>query len=89
MTLNKAAGKGQWREAFTAACEALKSNPWDISTLLDVADAYQQIGSDECQLFVLRWALDAAPKDITVNRQAAEAFPARPVRSGDQLLAAR
>lgn len=72
MTLHKAAGKGQWREAFTAACEALKSNPWDTATLLDVADAYHQIGSDECQLFVLRWALDAAPKDVTVNRKAAE-----------------
>ena len=71
-TLSKAAGKGQWREAFAAACEALKSNPWDTSTLLDVADAYQQIGSDECQLYVLRWALDAAPKDTTVNRRAAE-----------------
>ena len=53
MALNKAAGKGQWREAFTAACEALKANPWETSTLLDVADAYEQIGSDECQLFVL------------------------------------
>jgi tetratricopeptide (TPR) repeat protein len=72
MALNKAASKGQWKEAFTAACEALKSNPWETSTLLDVADAYQQIGSDECQLFVMRWALDAAPKDITVNRKAAE-----------------
>lgn len=74
MTLNKAAGKGQWKEAFTAACEALKSNPWDTSTLLDVAEAYQQIGSDECQLYAMRWALDAAPKDITVNRRAAEAL---------------
>jgi tetratricopeptide (TPR) repeat protein len=72
MSLTKAAGKGQWREAFAAACEALKSNPWDVTTLLDVADAYQQIGSDECQLYVLRWALDAAPKDVTVNRRAAE-----------------
>jgi hypothetical protein len=72
MTLNKAAGKGQWREAFAAACEALKSNPWEISTLIDVADAYKQLGSDECQLFILRWALDAAPKDLTVNRRAAE-----------------
>src|SRR5436190_12953358 len=74
MALNKAAGKGQWKEAFTAACEALKSNPWEVSTLLDVAEAYQQIGSDDCQLFVMRWALDAAPKDITVNRKAAEAL---------------
>src|SRR4051812_19530762 len=72
MALNKAAGKGQWKDAFTAACEALKSNPWETSTLLDVADAYQQIGSDDCQLFVMRWALDAAPKDIAVNRKAAE-----------------
>ncbi len=72
MSLNKAASKGQWREAFTAACEALKPNPWETSTLLDVADAYEQIGSDECQLFILRWALDATPKDVTVNRKAAE-----------------
>jgi tetratricopeptide (TPR) repeat protein len=74
MALNKAAGKGQWKDAFTAACEALKSNPWDAATLLSMADAYQQIGSDECQLYVMRWALDAAPKDVTVNRRAAEAL---------------
>jgi tetratricopeptide (TPR) repeat protein len=74
MSLNKAAGKGLWRDAFTAACDALKANPWDTGTLLDVADAYQQIGSDECQLFTMRWALDAAPKDVTVNRKAAEAL---------------
>jgi len=72
MALNKAAGKGQWREAFAAACEALKPNPWETSTLLDVAAAYKQLGCDECQLFTLRWALDASPKDVTVNRQAAE-----------------
>jgi tetratricopeptide (TPR) repeat protein len=72
MTLNKATSKGQWREAFTAACEALKANPWETSTLLDVADAYHEIGSDECELYTLRWALDAAPKDVTVNRKAAE-----------------
>ena len=77
MTLNKAAGKGQWREAFAAACDALKSNPWDTGTLLDVAEAYKQIGSDECQLFALRWALDAAPKDVTVNRRAAETLSRR------------
>jgi tetratricopeptide (TPR) repeat protein len=72
MALSKAAGKGLWQEAFTAACEALKANPWETSTLLDVAAAYNEIGSDECQLFALRWALDAAPKDVTVCRRAAE-----------------
>lgn len=69
--LGKAAGKGQWREAFTAACDALKSNPWDTATLLEVAEAYEQIGCDECLLYTLRWALDAASKDVTVNRWAA------------------
>ena len=74
MALNKASGKGQWREAFAAACEALKSNPWETTTLLDVAEAYQQLGSDECLLYVLRWALDATPKDVSVNRRAAFAL---------------
>jgi tetratricopeptide (TPR) repeat protein len=71
MALTKAAGKGQWREAFQAACEALRQNPWDTATLLAVADAYEQLGSDECQLFILRWALEADPKDAVVNRRAA------------------
>jgi tetratricopeptide (TPR) repeat protein len=72
MALNKAAGKGQWRDAIQAAADALKSNPWDVASLLAVADVYEQVGSDECQLFILRWALDASPKDVTVNRRAAQ-----------------
>jgi tetratricopeptide (TPR) repeat protein len=72
MSIAKAAGKGQWRDAFQHACDALKTNPWDTGTLLALADAYEQLGSDECQLYVLRWALDAAPKDVTVNRRAAQ-----------------
>jgi tetratricopeptide (TPR) repeat protein len=70
MALSKAADKGQWREAFEAAAEALKLNPWDISTLLAVAEAYEAVKADECQLFVLRWAMDASPKDVNVNRSA-------------------
>lgn len=71
MALTKAVGKGQWREAFSAAADALQSNPWDVSTLLAVADAYEQIRNDECELFTLKWALDASPKDVTANRRAA------------------
>jgi tetratricopeptide (TPR) repeat protein len=76
MSLNKATGKGQWNEAFHAACDALKHNPWDITTLLAIADAYEQIGCQECQLYVLRWALDVDPKDVTVNRRAGQALAA-------------
>jgi tetratricopeptide (TPR) repeat protein len=39
---------------------------------LNLAHVYEEIGCDECQLYTLRWALDASPKDATVNRRAAE-----------------
>lgn len=73
-SLTKAAGKGHWHDAFQAACDALKHNPWDTATLLALADAYAEIGSDECQLYALRWALDVDAKDVTVNRRAAVAL---------------
>jgi tetratricopeptide (TPR) repeat protein len=70
MALSKAAAKGQFREAFTSAAEALKVNPWDTGTLLALAETYEAVKSDECQRFVLRWALDASPSDVQVNRSA-------------------
>jgi tetratricopeptide (TPR) repeat protein len=70
MSLSKAADKRQWRDAFAAAADALKLNPWDIGTLLALAEVYEAVKADECQWFVLRWALDAAPKDVNVNRSA-------------------
>ncbi len=74
MGLSKAAGKGHWQEAFQAGCAALALNPWDIPSLLAMADACQQLSIHECQLSYLRWALDVAPKDPVVNRQAAKAL---------------
>jgi len=74
MALTKAAGKGQWSDAFQSACGALKYNPWDITTLLAIADTYEKIGCQENQLYVLRWALDVDPKDVTVNRRAGQAL---------------
>jgi Flp pilus assembly protein TadD len=74
MAIAKAAGKAQWREAFEHVCDALKTNPWNTATLLATADAYEKLGGDDCQLYVLRWALDASPKDAAVNRAAAKAL---------------
>lgn len=73
-SLTKAAGKGQWREAFLAACDALKFNPWDTATLIALADACHDIGSNESEIFLMRWALDADPSNPVVNRRAATAF---------------
>jgi tetratricopeptide (TPR) repeat protein len=72
--LTKAAGRGQWREAFQAACDALRYNPWDTTTLVALADACQEIGAHEAEIFVMRWALDVDAKDPVVNRRAAIAF---------------
>jgi tetratricopeptide (TPR) repeat protein len=72
--LNKSAEKGQWLAAFQAGCAALAYNPWDISTLIGMADACNELGIDEAQLSYLRHALDADGKDPTVNRKAALAL---------------
>lgn len=73
-TLVKASGKGEWLAAFQAGCTALALNPWDVPTLQAMAAACNELHIDECQLYYLRWALDVAPKDPSVNKQAAEAL---------------
>jgi hypothetical protein len=70
-TMSKAAGKGEWVPAFTAACAALALNPWDVTTLIAMADACHELGIEECQLYFLRCGLDVDAKDPTVNRRAA------------------
>ncbi|HEY4234570.1 MAG TPA: hypothetical protein VGM76_14140 [Lacipirellulaceae bacterium] len=72
--LIKATTQGQWHEAFEAACEALKFNPWDRDTLIALADACLQIGASDAEVFLLRWALDMDVKDPVVNRRAAAAL---------------
>jgi tetratricopeptide (TPR) repeat protein len=72
--LRKATDKGQWREAFQGAVDALKFNPWDTSTIVALADACQQIGCSEAEVYLLRWALDVDTKDPAVNRRAAIGF---------------
>lgn len=69
-TLNKSVNKAEWEVALQAACTALAVNPWDIPTLLALASAYQQLQSDECEVYCLRSALNTDAKNIDVNRQA-------------------
>ena len=72
--LTKAKDKGEWEAAFVAGCEALDQGPNDVATLLEMADAVHSLGSSECQLFLLKWALDSNPKHEMANRQAADAL---------------
>ncbi len=67
---NRAAAKGEWEPAMQASCAAIALNPWDITMLLAVSAACDQLRARECQLYYLRLALDADPKSLAVNRQA-------------------
>ncbi len=72
--LAKAAQKGDWETAFQAGCQALALNPWDIPTLLALADACEQLQSQESQLYFLKCALNTSALDLQVNRQAGMAL---------------
>ena len=52
----------------------LKLNPWDISTLLAMADACEALNFDEAQFVYLKQALDVDPKDAEVNRKCGRAL---------------
>ena len=73
-TVAKAAGKGEWEQAFEAGCAALKKNSADTGVLCELASACDELHHHECQLYYLRWALDLAPTDLDINRQAAQAL---------------
>jgi tetratricopeptide (TPR) repeat protein len=69
--LKAALGKEDWTGAFKAGCEVLKYTPWDSPTLMAMAEACERLGIDECQLYYLKWALNADAKNLEVNKQAA------------------
>src|SRR5687768_17250000 len=56
--LGKAIQNGKWQAAFEAGCAGLALNPWDVTTLVAMAEACRELHIDECQLYYLRWALD-------------------------------
>ncbi|TWT99687.1 Tetratricopeptide repeat protein [Botrimarina colliarenosi] len=72
----KAAGKGDWSEAFAAGCKALKKTPGDTGVISEMGAAAGELGHSDCELYYLRWALDLSPQDLDVNRQAALALEA-------------
>lgn len=72
--LTRSAGKGRWEAALQSGCEALALNPWDIPTLIAMAEACSELQAGECQLFYLRWAMSVDAKHIEANRHAAIAL---------------
>jgi tetratricopeptide (TPR) repeat protein len=69
--LKKSLAHEQWDEAIRHGLEVLKANPWDVSTLTQMATAARGAGDNDSELCYLKAALTKAPKDPTCNRMAA------------------
>ncbi len=66
--LKKALSQEQWDEAIRFGLKALTVNPWDAPTLTGMATAAAKSGDRDCELYYLRCALSANPKDPEGNR---------------------
>ena len=66
------ASRGAWNDAITTGAQALKKSPGDTGVISEMASACQQLGHNDCALYYLRWALDVAPSDAEINKQAAD-----------------
>ncbi|NIP87014.1 MAG: tetratricopeptide repeat protein [Planctomycetales bacterium] len=73
-SMKKAIMKKNWPEAIKSGVELMALNPWDTAACTDMAKACSELDLDECRLAYLRIALDGAPKDLALNRLAADSF---------------
>ncbi len=67
-SIKKARYSQDWDTVRKNGIEMLKINPWDISTLVAMAEACDAQNFDEAGLVYLKQALDVNPKDAEVNR---------------------
>jgi tetratricopeptide (TPR) repeat protein len=73
----RAAAHEDWEAAIKAGLDALKHNPWDFTTLSQMAKAADALGHHDAQLTYLKTALEANPKDPEVNKLCAAALKER------------
>ena len=75
--MKKALANEQWDEVIKNGVKVLTVNPWDMHALTAMAQAARKSGDFECEMFYLKTALTAHPKDPTVNRLCAIAAAER------------
>jgi tetratricopeptide (TPR) repeat protein len=76
-SVKKARMQKDWENVLNYGLEVLKINPWEVSTLMAMAEAAEELDLEEVPLIYLKCALDAKPKDPDVNRQCAVALRKR------------
>jgi tetratricopeptide (TPR) repeat protein len=77
--VKKALAQSEWDEVIKNGLGVLKINPWDVTTLTSMATACEKIAAEgegalfagyaDCELFYLKCAVDAVPKDPEVCKQ--------------------
>jgi tetratricopeptide (TPR) repeat protein len=75
--VKKALANEQWDEVIKNGVKVLAVNPWDMHALTAMAQAARKSGDFECEMYYLKTALTAHPKDPTVNRLCAIAAAER------------
>jgi tetratricopeptide (TPR) repeat protein len=73
-SLKKSSIRKDWPSILKTGLELLKLNPWDSSTLIQVAHACEALHCLEAQLAWLRAALEVQHSDADINRQCAIAL---------------
>ncbi len=67
-SVKNAVRKKDWIGVISSGLKVLELNPWDASTLADMAEACNSLQFDEAQIVYLKAALDADIKDPETNR---------------------
>ncbi len=75
--VKKALADQNWDEVIKNGLKVLTVNPWDMHALTAMAQAARKSGDFECEMYYLKTALTANPKDPTVNRLCAIAAAER------------
>lgn len=76
-SVKKSRMQKDWDSVLKHGLEVLKINPWEVSTLMAMAEAAEELDLEEVPLIYLKCALDANPKDPDVNRQCGVALRKR------------
>jgi len=73
--IKRARKKEEWYAVVKSGIDMLmKVSPYDVDTLLDLAEACRHLEADECELLWHKAALDTNPKDPKLNKAAAIAL---------------
>jgi len=75
--VKKALADQQWDEVIKHGLKVLAVNPWDVHALKAMGQAAKKSGDFECEMYYLKTALNANPKDPAVNRLCAVAASER------------